>query len=128
MWIRSDAICCVSATSPASSWDRLPKNGGILSPTPSGSNKSSMVNPLSAITSSPLCSKPRKPLRSTSCTSDIHPVYSEDTKIICPAGLIATSALNVLADLYELYVWDCRSSDDGMLTLISVASKIAYLI
>ena len=71
----------------------------MLNLTPSGVNKSSIVNPQSAIISSPFCSRFRNPDRSTSCVSEIQPVYSDDTNVTCPAGLITINALHVLVDL-----------------------------
>ena len=55
--------------------------GGVFKLTPCGANSLSIVNPRFAMTSSPLLSKERNRLRSTSSLSAILPVYSEETKI-----------------------------------------------
>ena len=93
--MRREAIYCVSTTSGPLNCVRSPKNGGIFKPTPNGANTSPIVNPRSAITSSPRCNRVKNPLLSTSRVSDIEPVYREETNITYPAGLTPSNALNV---------------------------------
>ena len=67
--------------------------------TRSGINKSSIVNHNQPLSHHLFAAGFRNPDRSTSCVSEIQPVYNDDTNVTCPAGLIATNAVKVLADL-----------------------------
>ena len=75
-WIRRKAICCICTTSSGVIWPLLPRKGGMLRKTPRG-RRSCTVDPLSAITESPLAKdKFRNPERITISLSEIWPVYS----------------------------------------------------
>ena len=75
-WIRWEAICCVCTTSSGVIWPLLPGKGGMLRETPRG-RRSCTVNPLPAITESPLAKdKFRNPERITISLSEIWGVYS----------------------------------------------------
>ena len=75
-WIRRKAICCIWTTSSGVIWPLLPRKGGMLRKTPRG-RRSCRVDPLSAITESPLAKdKFRNPERITISLSEIWPVYS----------------------------------------------------
>lgn len=75
-WIRRKAICCICTTSSGVIWPLLPRKGGMLRKTPRG-RRSCRVDPLSAITESPLAKdKFRNPERITISLSEIWPVYS----------------------------------------------------
>lgn len=96
--MRSDAIASVSTCSFVN-WP-LVKNGGMFRCTPVGSKRSLIVNPLSAITTSPLSKgKDRNPLRFTSSLSEMHPVTSGETNVNVPSGVTPIKPLNVLLDL-----------------------------
>ena len=74
-WIRREAIFCVCTTSSGVIWPLLPRKGGMLRETPRG-RRSCTVNPLSAITETPLAKgKFRNPERITISLSEIWPVY-----------------------------------------------------
>ena len=82
MWIRTDAISCVSIIAVGLSAPRSLRNGGIFNLSPFGSTKSEMVNPnLSAmIMQSPTSyGKTSTPDLSVISWSLIAPIYSWDT-------------------------------------------------
>ena len=66
--------------------------------TPRGVNKSLIVNLRSAIISSPSAADLGIQIVQQVAYL-IQPVYTDDTNVTCPAGLIAINALNVLVDL-----------------------------
>ena len=55
-----------------------------------------MLNPLSAITLSPNCSKGSKPLSITMSLSEIDPSNSGETNVKAPSGLIPTKDFTVV--------------------------------
>ena len=101
-WIRRKAICCICTTSSGVIWPLLPRKGGMLRETPRG-RRSCTVNPLSAITESPLAKgKFRNPERITISLSEIWPVYSWLMNVIAPPGEMPTRPFRVVWFLYEL--------------------------
>ena len=100
--IRREPICCVCTTSSGVIWPLLPRKGGMLRETPRG-RRSCTVNPLSAITESPLAKgKFRNPERITISLSEIWPVYSWLMNVIAPPGEMPTRPFRVVWFLYEL--------------------------
>ena len=79
-------------------------------------SRSSISNPLSAITESPASTKSSIPEHLVISLSDIAPVYKEETNIIAPYGKIPITPLRVVLLLYEEY----KRRDDGVSAKISV--------
>ena len=95
--VMQHAVCWVSTTSLPTSWSCLPRNIGLFYLTPSGSRKSSIINPLSAIISPSFCNWFGNPdfhkmcIRDTTCV-----IVRTQNNVTYPAGLIT---INVLPDL-----------------------------
>lgn len=109
-WMQRQAIVWVRATSSGLICPLFPKKGGIFRETPRG-RRSSIVNPLSAITESPLSNgKFRNPERVTISLSEMWPVYNWLTKVMAPPGEIPIKPFSVVWFLYELKV-HCSGED-----------------
>lgn len=101
-WVRREAVDCVSTTSSGLICPLFPKNGGIFRETPRG-RRSYTVNPLSAMTGSPLPNgKFRNPDLVTISLSEIWPVQSWLIKVMAPPGEMPTNPFSVVWFLYEL--------------------------
>ena len=94
--IRAEAIRRVSTISCWLSRALPLKNGGMFSLIPMAARSSCISKPLSATTASPTYSNCNIPLRLVSSSSEIHPAYKSEIKVIAPMGAIPNNTLYVL--------------------------------
>ena len=133
-WIRSMAMSRVLVMSPGTNLRPLDRDaqalvkGGMISRAFRSSNRSRIVNPLSAMMSSSSSTSWRNPDCLVICRSDTLPVQNDDTNVNAPLGLIATNAFRVLWDLYVEYVHACSFVFWGRFIYISVQSIMALVL
>lgn len=101
---------------------------GMFNFAPFASNKSSMSNPLSAITVSFLSKRSNIPLHLVISLSEMAPVYNDETKVTAPCGAIPIRPFKVVLLLYEEYNCDCSSNDDSVCTNSSQQSSITQVV
>ena len=87
-WMRTLAIDCVFSTSSALNWPLSERKGGIFKVTSIGSSRSLMLNPLSAMQSSPFSNSVRIPLCFVMSLSEILPVLRSEINTGAPEGAI----------------------------------------
>ena len=83
--------------------------------------RSSISNPRSAITESPLSNKSKIPLCLVNALSDMLPGTKDETKVVVPSGEIPMRALKVLC--YH----SCNSRKSFVVTLVSEVALCIFL-